>query len=60
MAPENQLVKATGDMFTQLDTKGESFEPWNFLNKIFQMYPQFAEKEPGGQAFRQQDADEYF
>ena len=58
--PEEQLVNVTGDLFNKLDNQGESFEPWGFLNKMFQVFPQLAEKEPDGRAFRQQDADEYF
>lgn len=30
-----QLVMGTQQMFRKMDTSGESFEPWMFLNKMF-------------------------
>lgn len=43
-----------------LEKKGESIQPANFITKFMSAFPAFAEREHGSMAFKQQDADECF
>lgn len=64
--PKNQLLEneqlllVTKNLFKQLETAGESFQPKEFIFKMFQIFPQFAEREDHDRGFKQQDADEFF
>ncbi|CAD8102562.1 unnamed protein product [Paramecium primaurelia] len=57
--PSVKLFNALSDVFQQLERKGESFKPFNFLSILFQLYPGFAQRE-NHMSFKQQDADECF
>eukprot|EP01017_Pseudomicrothorax_dubius_P034237 TRINITY_DN466_c0_g1_i1.p1 TRINITY_DN466_c0_g1~~TRINITY_DN466_c0_g1_i1.p1 ORF type:complete len:351 (-),score=114.95 TRINITY_DN466_c0_g1_i1:707-1759(-) len=58
--PQEKLAAALKRLFADLENKGETINPTPFINVFFEIFPQFSEMEPGGRAFRQQDADECF
>jgi ubiquitin carboxyl-terminal hydrolase 14 len=57
--PEGKLAYFMQSLIKQLERKGESFEPYEFVRIFMQIFPQFAEKTSTG-VFKQQDADECF
>ncbi|KAL4446057.1 hypothetical protein ABPG74_011049 [Tetrahymena malaccensis] len=58
--PSGQVSVALQKLFRDLDKKGEAVQPINFVQNFMNAFPQFAEKEQGSMAFKQQDADECF
>ncbi len=56
----DRLIVATKGLFSNLDNKGDSFEPQGFLQSMFSNFPQFKEMDKSQKAYRQQDVDEYF
>ena len=60
-APNNdgQLVVAAKSMYKDLESKGESFPPYSFVQALRMLYPQFDETDNQGRHM-QQDSDEFF
>lgn len=54
------VSKALQGLLKDLERKGEAIQPINFIKSFMTAFPQFAEREHGSQAFKQQDADECF
>lgn len=57
-ARAERVLLALRALFERMDGAGESFGPAEFLQGFFDGYPQFAERDEEGQAFKQQDAEE--
>lgn len=53
------MAKAAKGLFTGLDFKGEPFAPYNFVQTMRQIYPQFNETDDHGH-HKQQDAEECY
>lgn len=47
-------------LFNKIEKEGKAFEPYEYLSAVFSCFPQFAEKDPKFNSYRQQDADECF
>ena len=60
LGAKGRLVAGMRGVFERLENAGESFEPFEFLKVFFNAFPQFAEREEGRDAYKQQDADECF
>ncbi|KAL4793993.1 hypothetical protein BDV19DRAFT_208306 [Aspergillus venezuelensis] len=52
------LTSSLKDLFKQMSETQEGFPPLMFLNALRNVYPQFAQKNPNGHGFAQQDAEE--
>ena len=46
--PAVQLTQAAKKLFTDLDKKGESFTPFEFVQTMRQVFPMFDEKDDKG------------
>lgn len=57
--PTVQLTMAAKSLMNDLDSKGESFAPYNFVNIMRQVFPMFDERDDKGN-HKQQDADECY
>lgn len=55
----NQLVVAAKSMYADLDSKGESFPPYSFVQNLRSLHPQFDETDNQGRHM-QQDSQECF
>jgi len=55
----NQLVSAAKQMYSDLDSKGESFPPYGFVQTLRTLHPQFDETDNQGRHM-QQDSEECF
>lgn len=55
----NQLVTAAKGLYTDLDTKGDSFPPYSFVQTLRMIHPQFDETDNQGRHM-QQDSEECF
>lgn len=53
------MARAAKKLFTDLDFKGEPFAPFNFVQIMRQVYPQFDEVDDHGH-HKQQDAEECY
>ena len=53
------MAKAAKGLFTNLDSKGEPFAPYGFVQAMRQVYPQFNETDDHGH-HKQQDAEECY
>lgn len=56
---DGQLVVAAKSMYKDLETKGESFPPYAFVQTLRTLYPQFDETDNNGRHM-QQDSEECF
>lgn len=57
--PNVQLTLAAKGLMNDLENKGESFAPYNFVSIMRQVFPMFDEKDDKGH-HKQQDADECY
>ena len=57
MDPSKVFTKAAKKLFTDMDFKGEPFSPYQFVQVVRQLFPQFNETDDHGH-HKQQDADE--
>lgn len=58
-SPNSKLVVAAKQMYRDLDSKGESFPPYSFVQTLRSVHPQFDETDENGR-HRQQDSEECF
>lgn len=59
MDPNKVMAKAAKKLFTDMDSKGEPFAPYNFVSMLRQVFPQFNETDNHGH-HKQQDAEEAY
>lgn len=55
--PDGQLVTAAKKLYHDLETKGESFPPYGFVQTLRTLHPQFDETDNQGRHM-QQDSEE--
>lgn len=48
------------ELIVQLEKSGQAVQPLQFVHTFMHAYQQFAEKDKRSQAYKQQDADEFF